>query len=87
LKYFLWSNRPVLLVDRPYKEYFFEHLKEWEHYIPVKRNLSDLMPKIVWCFKNPEKAKEIAANALEFSKTHLTREACYSRWNEIIVNL
>lgn len=87
LKYFLWSNRPVLLVDRPYKEYFFEHLKEWEHYIPVKRNLSDLMPKIVWCFKNPEKAKEIAANALEFSKTHLTREACYSRWNEIIGNL
>jgi len=87
LKYLLWSNRPILLVERPYKEYFFEHLKEWEHYIPVKRNLSDLIEKTNWCFDNPEKAAEIAKNALEFSKTHLTREACYSRWNEIIVNL
>jgi hypothetical protein len=87
LKYLLWSNRPVFLVDRPWKEFFFEHLREWEHYIPVKRDLSDLLPKIIWCFKNHKKAKEIAANALEFSKTHLTREACYSRWNDIIEKL
>ena len=84
LKYLLWSNRPVLLVDRPYKEYFFEHLKEWEHYIPVKRDLTDLAEKVNWCFDNPEKAAEIATNALNFSKQHLTREACYSRWNDII---
>ena len=87
LKYLLWSNRPVLLVDRPYKEYFFEHLKEWEHYIPVKRDLTDLTEKVNWCFDNPEKAAVIARNALEFSEQHLTREACYSRWNEIIEKL
>lgn len=74
-------------MDRPYKEYFFEHLKEWEHYIPVKRDLSDLTEKVDWCFDNPEKVAEIATNALEFSKQHLTREACYSRWNEIIEKL
>lgn len=87
LKFLLWSNRPVLLVDRPYKEYFFKHLKEWEHYIPVKRDLSDLTEKVNWCFDNPEKAAEIATNALEFSKQHLTREACYSKWNDIITQL
>jgi hypothetical protein len=35
-KHLLWSHRPVLFVDRPYTEYFFKYLKEWEHYIPVK---------------------------------------------------
>ena len=27
LKHLLWSHRPILLVDRPHKEYFFEFLK------------------------------------------------------------
>lgn len=87
LKHLLWSQRPLLLVDRPYQEYFFEHLKEWEHYIPIKRDLSDLVEKTIWCIKNPEKTKIIAANALVFAKQHLTREACYSKWNDIISQL
>jgi glycosyltransferase involved in cell wall biosynthesis len=87
LKYLLWSQRPVLLIDRPYKEYFFQHLKEWEHYIPVKRDLSDLVEKMKWCFSNTEKATQIAQNALEFSKKHLTREACYAKWNDLIHSL
>jgi len=87
LKYLLWSQRPVLLVDRPYKEYFFEYLKEWEHYIPVKRDLSDLLEKMKWCFSNTEKANQIAQNALEFSKKYLTRESCYKKWDNIIQTL
>ena len=84
LKYLLWSHRPVLLVDRPHKEYFFEHLKEWVHFVPVKQDLSDLIEKTKWCIENEEKAKEIAENAYEFSKKYLTREACYEQWNKII---
>uniref|UniRef100_A0A6C0HS80 Glycosyl transferase CAP10 domain-containing protein n=1 Tax=viral metagenome TaxID=1070528 RepID=A0A6C0HS80_9ZZZZ len=87
LKYLLWSQRPILVVDRPYKEYFFENLKEWEHYIPVKRDLTDLHEKMMWCFTNTEKANEIAQNALTFSKKHLTREACYAKWNDVIQTL
>jgi len=84
LKYFLFSHRPVLLVDRPHKEYFFEFLKEWEHYIPVKRDLSDLIEKTKWCFDNYNKALEIAENAYQFSKIHLTRDACYNKWYQCI---
>lgn len=87
LKHLLWSQRPLLLVERPYKEFFFKYLTKWEHYIPVKRDLSDLIIKVVWCMKNHEKAKIIASNALEFAKKHLTREACYSEWNDIITQL
>jgi hypothetical protein len=84
LKHLLWSHRPVLLVDRPHKEFFFEHLIKWEHYIPVNRDLSDLIEKTQWCLDNYEKAIQIAENAYNFSKLHLTRENCYKQWNNII---
>jgi hypothetical protein len=87
LKFLLWSQRPVLLVERPYKEYFFKDLIAWTHYIPVKRNLSDLHFKMNWCLKNKSSAAKIAANALEFSKKHLTREACYAEWDRVIQTL
>lgn len=87
LKYLLWSHRPVIIIDRPHKEFFFKYLKEWEHYIPVKQDLSDLIEKTEWCLNNYDKAKIIAENAYQFSKTYLTREACYKQWNNIISTL
>jgi hypothetical protein len=84
LKHLLWSHRPLLIVDRPHKEFFFEFLKEWEHYIPVKRDLSDLIEKTKWCLDNYQKALIIADNAYQFSKLYLTRDACYDKWNDII---
>lgn len=75
LKYLLWTLIPLLFVDRPYKEYFFEFLEEWKHYIPVKRDLSDLVEKTELCLLNYSRAQEIAKNAYEFSKKYLTREA------------
>lgn len=79
LKFLLWSNRPLLLIDRPHKEYFFEFLKPWEHYIPVDREMTDLVEKTKWCMDNYEKACEIAKNAFEFSKKYLTRDYCYEQ--------
>ncbi len=87
LKYLFWSHRPVLLVDRVHKEYFFEFLQEWVHYIPVKRNLLDLVEKTKWCLDNYDKALKISENAYEFSKVYLTRDACYKQWNKIISTL
>jgi hypothetical protein len=87
LKHLLWSHRPLLLVDRQHKEFFFEFLKEWEHYIPVKRDLSDLIEKTKWCLENYNKALIIAENAFKFSNLYLTRDACYDKWNNIICNL
>jgi len=84
VKHLLWSHRPLLLQDRPHKEYFYEFMKEWEHYIPVKRDLSDLVEKTQWCLNNYSEALKIAENAYQFAKTYLTREACYAQWNKII---
>jgi hypothetical protein len=86
LKHLLWSHRPLLIVDRPHKEFFFEFLKEWEHYIPVKRDLSDLIEKTKWCINNYDQGLKIAENAYKFSKLYLTRNACYNKWNNIIIS-
>lgn len=87
LKYLLWSGRPVILVDRPHKEYFYEHLVPWEHYVPVKRDLSDLIEKTQWILGNMEDALMIAGNARRFCEEHLTMEACYRQWNTCISNI
>ena len=84
LKYLLWSHRPVLLVDRPHHEYYYEHLIPWKHFIPVKRDLSDILEKIIWCQSHPRESREIADQAFQFSETFLTREACYNKWNQVV---
>ena len=85
-KHLLWSRRPILLIDRPHKEFFFKYLIEWYHYIPVKRDLSDLIEKTKWCMDNYDIALKIATNAFEFSKLYLTRSSCYNEWNNVITN-
>lgn len=87
LKCLLWSRRPLIIVDRPHTEYFVKNLKEWIHYVPVKRDLSDLIEKTRWCLDNYEKAANIADQAYIFSQTYLTRDACYSQWDKIITEL
>lgn len=84
LKYLLWSHRPVLLVDRPYKEFFFENLQPWVHFVPVERDLRDMVEKARWCLEHEEEARAIASNAYDFSRRYLTREACYAQWDNII---
>jgi hypothetical protein len=83
-KFLLWSHRPLILIDRPHKEYFYEFLEEWKHYIPVKRDLTDLVEKAQWCVDNYDKALQIAENAYQFSQTYLTRDACFAQWDKTI---
>jgi hypothetical protein len=72
LKYLLFSNRPLLLVDRPHVEYFHEELVPYTHYIPVKRDLSDLVTQTKWILENPNLAAKIAENARNFAVKEFT---------------
>jgi len=87
LKYLMFSRRPILLVDRPHKEWFFEYLKPWTHYIPVKNDLSDLIDMVSWIKKNYKDALQIGENAFAFAKEHCVREAAFKRWDKIITSL
>lgn len=58
--YLMLGNSLVLKQDSQYYEYFYMHLQAGTHYLPVKRNLSDLLDKINWAKQNDVEAQEIA---------------------------
>ena len=55
-------------------EYYYTLLRPWVHYVPIKRDLSDLIEKVSWCKNNDASCKQIASNANDFAKRILTRE-------------
>ena len=87
LKILLHSGRPLFIQDRPYHEYYFQYLKEFIHYIPVKRDFSDLNEKIIWSEQNPDKCRIIAQNALSFAEQHLSRKAAISYIRRLISSI
>lgn len=68
-------KRPIFLVDRPYKEWFFDALVAWKHFIPVKEDLSDLVQSYEYIEKNPQKYDEICENMQGFADKYLSPEA------------
>uniref|UniRef100_A0A8C4RXF1 Protein O-glucosyltransferase 2 n=1 Tax=Erpetoichthys calabaricus TaxID=27687 RepID=A0A8C4RXF1_ERPCA len=71
LPYLLASDSVVLKQDSIYYEHFYNDLRPWMHYIPLKSDLSDLLEKIQWAKENDEEAKKIAQNAQEFARSNL----------------
>ena len=54
--------------ETPAKDYFYEHIKPWVHYVPVKEDLSDLKEKVQWAELNPRKARQISKAGARFAK-------------------
>ena len=74
----------ILLVDSPYTLWFQDKLKEYEHYVPVNDDLSNLKDRLQWCLDNDDKCKEIANNAKKFYDKHSSREGTYNYFNNLI---
>ena len=54
MPYLMGGRSVILKQDSPYYEHFYKDLKPYEHYIPVKRDLSDLEEKIIWARENDD---------------------------------
>lgn len=62
VKFLLHCGRLLFMVDRPLWSWAELRLEPWVHYVPVKRDLSDLDEKIKWADDNPEKVSDILEN-------------------------
>lgn len=69
--YLLAGGGLVLKQDSPYYEHFYHQLKPWEHYVPVKRDLSDLKDRVLWAQEHDDEAYKIAQNARKFANENL----------------
>lgn len=69
------SRSCILLAQSKYHLWFFNLLKPYKHYIPIRADLTDLIDKIKWCKNNDDKCKKIAENAFLFWKKYLNRDS------------
>lgn len=71
LSYELSSRSVVLLAGSQWQMWYYPFLKAYEHYVPVKEDLSDLLSQIEWCKANDAKCEQIARNARAFYSKYL----------------
>ena len=62
----LYSGSVLLKVKGPWKQWYYDDIKEYVHYVPVENDFSNLNEQIEWCINNEEKCLEIVYNARQF---------------------
>ena len=80
LKLLLHSGRPLLVQERPWEEFFWHHLIAWQHFIPVSRDLGDLVERVAWAHAHPEEAAAIGRAGQAFARANLSRAAAVGEW-------
>ncbi|XP_059618347.1 protein O-glucosyltransferase 2-like [Phlebotomus argentipes] len=90
LPYLLAGDSVVLKQESPFYEHFYGSLKPMVHYIPFRRDLSDLISKLQWAKAHDAEARKIAQNARAFVRENLlpAHIFCYHvllfrRWSEL----
>ncbi len=52
-----------------YRQWYYDRLKPWEHYVPVKADMSDFAEKIEWVRTNDTEARAIAERGRALAKS------------------
>jgi len=75
----LASGSLVLLETGERGEFFFQDLKPWVHYVPVKKGLTDLMAILSYLKEREGTARRIGLNGRQFALTNLSLASleCY----------
>ena len=81
------SGSVVLLPKSKYSIWFSHLLKEWEHYVPVNEDLSNLLDMAEWCRTHDDECKKIATNAKDFYDKYLTKEGLLAYFKNTLTNL
>ncbi|MEM7633055.1 MAG: glycosyl transferase family 90 [Pseudomonadota bacterium] len=63
----LSSNSVILMPEREFHSTTTLGLREWVHYVPVSKDLSDLEERVEWCRSNDDACREIARNAMAYA--------------------
>ena len=68
------------------KDWFYDELRAWEHYVPIQMDLSDLSEKYVWAEQHPLEAQTIAKNGRDFVKAMATESWKKETYQKLFVN-
>ncbi len=57
----------ILKVQSTYRQWYYGDLRPWEHYLPIRADLSDLEDKVLWCREHDDDARQIAEAGKRFA--------------------
>jgi hypothetical protein len=77
----------ILLQDSEFFMWYSDLLKPYEHYVPIKKDLSDLITQIEWCKLNDDKCKKISENAYDFYINNLQIDNMYDYMQNVLKNI
>jgi hypothetical protein len=80
----LSSPRIVFIVDPEFKEWYYEFLKPWVHYVPVKRDFSDLEKNYRKIENDIALQEHIRENQKIFAEKYLTKDAALYKIKQVI---
>jgi hypothetical protein len=52
---------------RNYRQWYYDELTPWEHYVPVASDMSDISEKIDWCRSHDAECRQIALRGQDFA--------------------
>lgn len=91
--YLMAGTGVVLKQESPYYEFFYRDLEPLVHYIPFKRDLSDLVEKIEWAIENDDTVRSIGSNGRKYAQENLMPKnvycyhaALFKEWNKRLVS-
>jgi hypothetical protein len=72
----LYSGSVLLKQKSVWKQWYYDELIEYVHYVPFANDFSDLNEQIQWCINNDDKCQEIINNSRKFVLDKLN-------WNQV----
>jgi hypothetical protein len=69
--------------ETPTKDFFYDDMKPWVHYLPVKTDLSDLHQMFEWAERNPEGTRLIAEEGTRFAENLISRKYIAKMYREL----
>lgn len=87
-KYLFLCRSLVLHVGDEWKEFFYDELKPWIHYIPVKRDASeeDYRKLMDFILNEDELMQEIAEEGYQFIRKHLRLKDILCYWKNLLLH-
>lgn len=87
LSFELGMGSVILRVGSQWEIWYTKYLVPYEHFVPVKQDLSDLITQIKWCRANDSKCEQIALNARKFYDTYLQHDGVMDYLQKTLVDV
>lgn len=77
LPFLLSGDSLVLKQDSSYYEHFYREMQPFVHFVPLKRDLSDVIERVEWARNHPHEVRQMIANARQFVYDRLQPQHIY----------